>query len=163
MTEWVISENIAGLPLIGDVRDDMEGLLGTIVSARHPTYGGGEFIFLNGTNNTALGTVVTFNAADFSTTRLADNAIGPVAVATGGTLADTRGWYQIEGLAIARSGDVANNGNVYSSSTAGQVDDAVSAGNRVKNAKFASADGTPSAGLALVEIHRPVMDDGLAA
>ena len=58
---------------------------------------------------------------------------------------------------------VADNGNVYATGTPGTVDDAVVAGDRIKNAKFASADGTPSAGLAECEIARPFMDDGVAA
>ena len=48
-------------------------------------------------------------------------------------------------------------------STAGSVDDAVVAGDRVKLAKGASAVGTPSAGLAEFEISRPFMDDAIAA
>jgi hypothetical protein len=39
----------------------------------------------------------------------------------------------------------------------------VVAGDRVKNAKGASAVGTPSAGLAEFEIDRPFVDDALAA
>jgi hypothetical protein len=56
-----------------------------------------------------------------------------------------------------------DNANVYATATAGSVDDSIVAGDRVKNAKGASAIGTPSAGLAEFEIHYPVMDDGLAA
>jgi hypothetical protein len=43
------------------------------------------------------------------------------------------------------------------------VDDAIVAGDLVKNAKGASAIGTPSAGLAEFEIQYPFMDDGLTA
>jgi len=65
-------------------------------------------------------------------------------------------------LNIALTGFV-DNANVYATSTAGSIDDAVVSGDRVKNAKGASAVGTPSAGLAEFEIWRPYMDDGLAA
>ena len=47
--------------------------------------------------------------------------------------------------------------------TAGSIDDAVVAGDRVKLAKGASAIGTPSTGLAEFEIQRPFMDDATAA
>jgi hypothetical protein len=57
----------------------------------------------------------------------------------------------------------ADNGLVYATATAGSIDDAVVAGDRVKKAKGGSAVDTPSAGLAEFEIDRPFMDDGSAA
>jgi hypothetical protein len=130
----------------------------------HETYGEGEFIYLRGVSSTAVGSWVTFNADDHSTALLAANAIGPVAVAMAATVADRFGWYQIYGKAVGQvlSGFL-DNANVYATATAGSVDDSIVAGDRVKNAKGASAIGTPSAGLAEFEIHYPVMDDGLAA
>jgi hypothetical protein len=77
--------------------------------------------------------------------------------------ANQYGWYQIRGKAVVKAGTVADNGNVYSTGTAGTLDDAVVAGDRVKNAKFASADGTPAAGLAEIEIDHPFVDDAVAA
>ena len=47
--------------------------------------------------------------------------------------------------------------------TAGSIDDAVVAGDRVKLAIGASAVGTPSTGLAEFEIQYPFMDDATAA
>jgi hypothetical protein len=79
-------------------------------------------------------------------------------------VADNYGWFQIKGKAVGKALTAfADNANVYSTSTAGSVDDTVVAGDRVKNAKGASAVGTPSAGLAEFEIDRPFVDDGLAA
>ena len=136
---------------------------GTIVTATDPTYGAGEFIFLKGAASTVVGSVVVYNSDDFSTTLAAANAIGPVAIAMSASVADKAGWYQIGGKAVVKAGTVADDALVYLTATPGQVDDAVVAGDRVKNAKFASADGTPSAGLAEVEIQRPWVDDGSAA
>lgn len=138
--------------------------LGTIVQAADPTLGSGEFIYLKGVASTVVGSWVTYNAADYTTALLAANAIGPVAVAMSACGAGEFGWYQISGDAVglALTGFV-DNANVYATATAGSVDDAVVAGDRVKLAKGASAVGTPSAGLAYFEIHRPFMDDGLAA
>jgi hypothetical protein len=138
--------------------------LGDIIRAQDPVYGVGEFIYLQGVANTALGSWVTYNADDFSTTLLAPDAIGPVAVAMAPTVAGLYGWYQIQGKAIGKAlAGFLDNANVYATATAGSVDDAVVAGDRVKNAKGASAVGTPSAGLAEFEISRPFVDDALAA
>jgi hypothetical protein len=137
--------------------------LGLRVQAEDPTYGVGEFIYLKGVANTILGSVVTYNTDDYTTTLLAANAIGPCAVAMSACVANEYGWYQIFGKAIVDSNTVSDNGNVYATATAGEVDDAVVAGDRVKNAKFASANGTPSAGLAECEIAYPFMDDAVAA
>lgn len=141
-----------------------ENPLGLIVQAADPVYGVGEFIYLRGVANTVVGSWVTYNLDDGSTTLLAPNAIGPVAVAMSANVANQFGWYQISGKAVglALAGFV-DNANVYATATAGSVDDAVVAGDRVKLAVGASAVGTPSAGLAEFEISRPFMDDGLAA
>lgn len=136
--------------------------LGFIAQAADPTLGCGEFIWLKGLAATAVGSWVTYNADDNTTTLLAANAIGPVAIAMSANLAGYYGWYQISGkasgLALALFAD---NGNVYATATAGSVDDAVVAGDRVKLAKGAST--IVGAGLAEFEIQRPFMDDGLAA
>lgn len=138
--------------------------LGTIVQATDFDLGTGEFIYLKGLAATVLGSWVTYNSSDNTTTLLAANAIGPVAVAMSACVANEFGWYQISGKAVglALTGFV-DNANVYATATAGSVDDAVVVGDRVKLAKGASAVGTPAAGLAFFEIQRPFMDDGLAA
>ena len=157
-------ENRLGQTLIGNVDTAAAVDVGTIMAATDPTYGAGEFIYLKGVASTARGSWVTYNLDDGSTTLLAANAIGPVAVAMGATVASTWGWYQIQGKAVglALAGYV-DNALVYATATAGSVDDAVVAGDRVKNALGASAVGTPSAGLAEFEIARPWMDDATAA
>lgn len=161
---WKITENRLGQSQIGSVDTAAAVPVGTIVTATSPDYGSGEFIYLSGVASTAEGSWVTYNMDDGSTALLAANAIGPVAVAMGATVASTWGWYQIHGKAVgaALTGFV-DNANVYATATAGSIDDAVVAGDRVKRAKGASAVDTPSAGLAEFEIDRPVMDDALAA
>lgn len=138
--------------------------VGTIASAVSPLYGGAELIYLQGVANCALGDWVTYNADDGSTALLAANAIGPVAVSLGTVGATEYGWFQINGKAVGKClSGFADNANVYATATAGSVDDTPVAGDRVKNAKGASAIGTPAAGLAEFEIARPFMDDALAA
>ena len=157
-----------GYPAIGEVvADDAYNdvtPLGTIITAVDPDYGAGEFIYLKGVASTERGTWVTYNSDDNSTARLAANAIGPVAVAMAATVANTKGWYQIDGKAVGKAlAGYLDNALVYATATAGSVDDTVVAGDRVKNALGASAVDTPSTGLAEFEIHRPFMDDATAA
>lgn len=160
---YTIQENsLIGQP-IGENSAVARHALGTIIRAKDPVYGAGEFIYLKGVGSTVVGSVVLYNPDDFSTSLLAANDIGAVAVAMSANVASQYGWYQIQGKAVVKAGTVADNGNVYATGTPGTVDDAVVAGDRVKNAKFASADGTPSAGLAECEIWRPFMDDAVAA
>jgi hypothetical protein len=161
---FVIDTPRVGLQQI-DVTDTVQNhKLGTIVTATDPTYNSGEFIYLKGVASTAVGSWVLYNPDDFSTSLLAANDIGPVAVAMSANVANQYGWYQIQGKAVGKAlTGFVDNANVYATATAGSVDDAVVAGDRVKNAKGASALDTPSTGLAEFEIARPWMDDALAA
>lgn len=142
--------------------------LGTEVQAYDKdttAYGGGTFIYLKGVASTVVGSWVTYNRDDGTTALLAANAIGPVAVAMSiNDAATDYGWYQIVGKAVGKClAGFVDNANVYATATAGSVDDAIVAGDLVKNAKGASAIDTPSTGLAEFEIDRPFMDDGLTA
>lgn len=124
----------------------------------------GEFIYLKGVANTVVGSWVTFNQDDGTTALLAANAIGPVAIAMSANVANQYGWYQIYGKAVGKVlAAFADDGNVYATATAGSVDDAIVAGDRVKEAKGASAIDFPATGMAEFEIQYPFMDDGLAA
>lgn len=161
---YIIDEARAGVQPIADTSTTQKHPLGTIVRATDSTYGAGEFIYLLGLAATAVGTWVTYNGDDYSTTLLAANAIGPVGVAMSANVASQYGWYQISGKAIGKAlAAFADNGLVYATATAGSIDDAVVAGDRVKNALGASAVDTPSTGLAEFEIQRPWMDDATAA
>lgn len=161
---WTIADNMLLGQGIEEVSSTAKHELGLIVRAKDPTYGAGEFIYLQGVASTAVGSWVTYNADDNTTALLAANAIGPVAVAMSATVASTYGWYQISGKAVGKAlTGFLDNANVYATATAGSVDDAVVAGDRVKLAKGASAVDTPSTGLAEFEIQRPFMDDAVAA
>lgn len=87
----------------GDIDTAQMHPLGTIRTFRDTTYGVGEFIYLPGVANTAAGDAVTYNTTSYTTTRAAAGAGIPwsVAFATAATVANTWGWYQISGLAIA--------------------------------------------------------------
>lgn len=161
---YTIAQNSLIGQAIADTSTTAKAELGLIVQAKDPTYGAGEFIYLKGVASTAIGSWVTYNADDNSTTLLAANAIGPVAVAMSANVASQYGWYQIGGKAVGKAlAGYVDNALVYATATAGSIDDAVVAGDRVKLAIGASAVGTPSTGLAEFEIQRPFMDDATAA
>jgi hypothetical protein len=157
MTYHVTNGQIGCQP-IADTSTTQNHKLGHIVTAEDPAVGSGEFIYLLGVASTAVGSWVTYNPDDFSTTLLVPNAIGPVAVAMSANVASQYGWYQIHGKASASAADVADNGKVYIDTVAGKCDDAVVAGDKVHNAKWASAEATAT-GLADVEIARPFCTD----
>ena len=138
--------------------------LGKIIRAedKDPTgYGVGEFIYLQGVANTVVGSVVHYNADDFSTTLAVADGVGPIATAMSACVASNFGWYQISGKGVAKvKASFADNGDVYLTSTAGSVDDANVAGDYVSGMKGASAIDTPSTGLAEMEMSRPSSADG---
>lgn len=161
---FAIRNAVIGVQAIATTDTTQRHPLGTIVTADDPTYFAGEFIYLKGVASTAVGSWVTYNMDDGSTTLLAANAIGPVAVAMSANVASQYGWYQIHGKAVGKAlTGFLDNANVYATATAGSIDDAVVAGDRVKGAVGASAVDTPSTGLAEFEIARPFMDDAVAA
>lgn len=140
------------------------GLIVRAVDRGSNSNGAGEFIYLKGVASTVAGSWVTYNMDDGSTTLLAANAIGPVAIAMSANVASQYGWYQIQGKAVGKAlAAYADDALVYATATAGSVDDAAVAGDRVKRAKGASALDAPATGMAEFEIDRPFMDDGSAA
>lgn len=156
---YIITDGVAGAQPIANAETTQNHPLGKIVRAKDPTYGEGEFIYLKGVTSTIVGSWVTYNMDDGTTTLLVGNAIGPVAVAMSACDASTKyGWYQIQGKAIGYAADVADNGKVYIDTVAGRCDDAVVAGDKVHNAKWASAEDTAT-NLAEVEIARPFCTD----
>ena len=156
---YIITSGVAGAQPIATTSTVQNHPLGKIVTAKDPTYGEGEFIYLAGVSSTAVGSWVTYNMDDGGTTLLAPNAIGPVAVAMSANDATTDyGWYQIQGKAVGYAADVADNGKVYIDTVAGKCDDAVVAGDKVHNAKWASTEDTAT-NLADVEIARPFCTD----
>ena len=162
---YTITNVVAGTQPIAGTDTVRMHTLGTRVTAVDPIYGGGEFIYLTGVTGTVLGSWVLVNEDNFSTTLLAPNDIGQIAVAMSINNASTAfGWYQVTGKAIGlAAAGFADNANVYSTAVTGTVNSAVVAGDRVKKCKSASAVGTPSTGLAEFEIDRPFADDALAA
>ena len=161
---WIItnSDKIGYQP-IATTETTKKHPLGTICQGYDATNGGAEFIYLQGVASTAVGSWVTYLMDGGTTALLAADAIGPVAIAMSANVANQYGWYQISGKAVGLClASFVDNANVYATATAGSIDDAIVAGDRVKRAKGASARDTDT-GAADFEIDRPFMDDALAA
>ncbi|MBB3772027.1 hypothetical protein FHS55_002636 [Angulomicrobium tetraedrale] len=165
MTYTIVNPSL-GAPSITDIANTANDYyrpwkLGARVRAVDETYGEGEFIYLKGVANTVRGSVVVFNPDDWSTVLAVANAVGPIAVAMGATVASTYGWYQIfgKGVASVLTGFV-DNADCYLTATDGSIDDTDVAGDYIRGMKGASAIGTPAAGLAEVELWYPQVADG---
>lgn len=92
---WAVPQAIA------DTSTTKKVALGTIVRAVDPTYGMGEFIYLQGIGSTVVGSIVNYDAAYL--TALHSSALDkprPLAVAMSANVANQYGWYQISGQAI---------------------------------------------------------------
>ena len=136
---------------------------GMIVQANDPTYGNAEFILLKGCASTVVGSLVRYNAVDFSTTLVVNTAVQdvPVAVAMSANTSTTAwGWYQISGTATlakisTAGGTVAANAPVYLSATAGKVWGTASAGKQVVACRSQVLASLSAATTVLVTINRP--------
>lgn len=153
-----ITDPLVGAQPIAVTDTTQNHALGTIVRAEDPTYGAGEFIYLKGVASTVVGSMVDYDPY-LATTALspATGGIGPVAVSMSANVASQFGWYQIAGVAAVKAPNAMVAGaEVFSlAATPGSVDDAAVNGEQILNAKVSTTTGTPSSGLALIEINRP--------
>lgn len=101
---YYIIENSIGFQPIAATSTTKNHPLGTIVRAYDSTYGVGEFIYLLGVANTAVGSIVVYDDAGWQTTLapVGANLPEPVAFAMSANGASAYGWYQISGRAIAK-------------------------------------------------------------
>lgn len=152
---WSFRDGYVGLQPIANTETTQQHELGTRAFAFDSTYGVGEFIYLKGVASTVVGDVVIYDEKAATTTRAVAGSRGPAAVAMSANVADQYGWYMVNGSAVVKAGTVAANGNCYLTATAGTLDDAVVAGDKVDGARFKTADGTPSAGFAVAQIAYP--------
>lgn len=158
MTYTIKSPQLAGFQPISVTDTTQNHPLGTIVRAVDPTYGEGEFIYLKGIASTVVGSMVDYDQY-LATTALspATGGTGPVAVAMSANVASQYGWYQIGGSAVVKAPNAMTVGaDVFSlAATPGSVDDAAVNGEQILNAKVSTTTGTPSTGLAVIQIDRP--------
>ena len=116
---------------------------GTIVEAQDPTYGGGEFIYLKGVASTVVGSLVTYDPVNHTTTLSPNtaNLAQPVAVAMSANVASQWGWYQVQGAAVIKKTAVKVSPNValFQSATAGRVMSTSASGKQLVNARSVNA------------------------
>lgn len=113
--------------------------LGEIVRATDPVFGGGEFIYLKGVASTLVGSVVSYDPVNGTTTLGAvagNNLDKPLAVAMSACVSGYYGWYQIAGAAVIKKGAVLVTAGVplyLSTVTAGRVTSLASPGRQLVN------------------------------
>jgi len=111
------------------VVDTVQNLpLGTLVRATDPTYGEGAFIYMKGIASVAVGDVCSFDIKAGTATRSVGATRGPVGVAMAAVVANTYGWFQVEGSAVINCAAAISAGAlVYVSATAGSLSTVVAA------------------------------------
>ena len=150
-----------GYPVPGNVDTEEKVAVGTIARFFDDTQGEGEFIYLPGVASTAAGDAVLYDLlpGTETTERLTTtNGAGkgrPIAFATAATVAAKFGWYQIGGVAIVNVAADYAIGLLYTTATAGVLDDAVVALASILGAYGSSAVGTPAATKAYATLNRP--------
>jgi len=129
--------------------------LGQTCKARDTSTGYiGEFIYMQGVASTAAGSWVLLNYDDHVVSLLADTNVGGVGVAMSACVASNFGWFQIRGKAEANlAASCADNAALYTTATAGTVDDATAGQYQVYGAR--AAETVTSAAVAEVEINYP--------
>jgi hypothetical protein len=155
---WKPTSPVIGAQPIDVTSTTQQHPLGTIMRAKSDTYGEGEFIYQKGVASTAIGDLCIFDEKAATSTRAVAGSRGACGVAMSANVALGYGWYQVGGSAVVKAGTVAAGGAVFATATPGTVDDAVVATDKVEGARFKTADGTPAAGFAVVELSRPALN-----
>lgn len=128
--------SIVSQQAIADVSTTQLHPLGTRVLAEDPDFGIGEFIYCKGVASVIATDWCTI-AEDFALVRLVADAVGPVGIAMSAIDAATDyGWVCIKANTVAggSGGAIVDAAQIYISSTAATVDDAVVDGDMVHNA-----------------------------
>jgi hypothetical protein len=165
MTAWKSGVNAPlGYPVPGNVDASALVPVGTIAKFFDETQGEGEFIYLPGVAATVAGDCVDYDLAPGAqvtvrhTNATGSNSGRPVAWATAAVVANKYGWYQIGGVVIANvAAGFAAGSKIFSTATAGVVDDGADAGDQIIGAYGSTAITVPAAGQAYVTINRPSM------
>lgn len=156
---YTIATQELGLQPIAVTDTTKNHALGKIVRAIDPTYGEGEFIYLLGVANTAVGSLVIWDGTTYATTLcpVTANMGRPLAVAMSANVASQYGWYQIGGTAVVAKSAVAIAATTtLGINSTGKIG-ASASGKQVLNARTANAATVASAtGTIAVVINRPL-------
>lgn len=162
---------ISGYQPIANAETTQFHALGTIVTAKDPTYGFGEFIYLKGVTSNFIGALVTYVAntgvTALSTTSGIATGGAPMAVSMSTATGSQYGWFQIAGDAVlyktAVKFDPASGNRVYLSATAGRIMQTSVAGRQIIGARFASTTTvTSTTSTAIITLNRPSQKSGTA-
>ena len=144
----------------GDVDSAARNPLGMRAFGYDTTGNIAEYIYLKGVASTIVGSVVTYDEAGV-TALIAANAVGPVAVATGLTVASTWGWYGIWGVfSTDVVANCADNAKLGRETTDGKVGDGAAAGDNIFGAVSRAA--TTGAAVILCQFTYPSVNDASA-
>lgn len=155
---WTIAENSLIGQAIADTSTVQKHALGSIIRAKDPTYGQGEFIYLKGVASTAVGSWVGYSPAAGTSVLAVANGTYPLAVAMAACDTTTKfGWYQIRGQAQAKglTSITHTSGFLALTGTAGSLDDASVIGDHVFNARKTVAVHVVGTFIDTYEIDRP--------
>ena len=166
---FIITSGVAGAQPIADTSTVKNHPLGKIVTAKDPTFGEGEFIYLEGCASTIVGSVVTYVASGsttLGTTSGVVNGGAPLAVAMSANVDAQYGWYQIAGDATIKKTalklDPAGTTKVYLSATAGRVMQTSVAGRQVLGARWTTATTvTSTTSTAVATLNRPIQQGAI--
>lgn len=153
-----IVDEVAGSQPIASTSATANHPLGKIVRAVDPTIGEGEFIYLEGVANTAVGHVVVYHAATFQTAlaSITGGVPAPVAVAMSANGTDSYGWYQISGRAVVKKASATSFAAAAALGATSGLAVAAVTGKRLTNAVAgAAASGASALLTATVAINRP--------
>lgn len=119
---------------------------------------GNVYVYLKGITNTLAGSWVTFDELGV-TALLATDAIGPVAVASAATNANTKfGWYMVAGTCNAQlAANCAADKNIGVEGASGVAGDGQAAGDTIVGA--ISRGSTSTAAAAAVQLYYPLVND----
>ncbi len=158
---WKITTPLAGAQGITVHSTTKNHQLGTIIQAEDPTYGAGEFIYLEGIAGVAAKAWVFYNKANKASNILADG-YGQIAIAMAATVASEYGWFQISGRALGLcKTQIADLGRVCLTSTSWTVDDASVTGDLVANA-ICAATTVVDSGYTTFDIMRPFSNNDMS-
>lgn len=153
---YKFTTGVLGMQAIAATSATQQHPIGMTITAQSDLLGEGEFVYLKGLASTAVGEAVIYDTYANTTKRFVANDRGPVAIAMSANVANQYGWYQIRGAAVAKvAAGFAAGAKVYATATAGTVDDAVVAGDKVDGAIGKTAIDTPSTGFAVLALHYP--------
>jgi hypothetical protein len=154
-TEAQLVELVGGAP--GDIDTTAKNAIGTVA---HDQFGN-EYVYLKGIGSTVEGMAVTYDEAGV-TALLVANAKGPVAWATGATVASTFGWYARKGETLLARVITATADNTFlgKETTDGEIGDGRAAGDQIYGVIARAANASGATVLQVIQVFAyPYVDD----